>query len=222
MPRQHAARGDAGSPQKSEVWRLDGPRDLALMQCQHLPCILLRKIGQRRRLRLGGRRPVASAQAACIGSASALVAPMFDIWMRWQKSVRLSVCHHGPWCQGHFAGASPVLALALGGSLFRELAGGAGGGTRTPTGKALRIFLPATAFAAALRRLGSGLSLHRFPRAGVRCCPSSLYTFPFPGLARDCHSTGFPEFEQFYVAGFPARTQFWLKSVASTNSTTPA
>ena len=23
---------------------------------------------------------------------------------------------------------------------------------------------------------------------GVRCCPSSLYTFPFPGLARDCPS----------------------------------
>jgi hypothetical protein len=22
---------------------------------------------------------------------------------------------------------------------------------------------------------------------GVRCCPSSLYTFPLPGLARDCH-----------------------------------
>ena len=43
-----------------------------------------------------------------------------------------------------------------------------------------------------------------------RCCPSSLYTFPLPGLARDCHVTGFPEFEQFYVAGFPARTQLWL------------
>lgn len=28
-----------------------------------------------------------------------------------------------------------------------------------------------------------------------------------PGLARDCHFTGFPDFEQFYIAGFPARTQ---------------
>ena len=35
----------------------------------------------------------------------------------------------------------------------------------------------------------SGLSLHHSPYE-VRCCPSSLYTFPevIPGLARDCHS----------------------------------
>lgn len=39
-------------------------------------CHLSHAQAQRRRLRLGGRRPVASAQAACIGSASALVAPM--------------------------------------------------------------------------------------------------------------------------------------------------
>ena len=57
---------------------------------------------------------------------------------------------------------------------------------------------------------------------GFRCCPSSLYTFPFPGLARDCHLTGFPDFEQFCTAGFPAGTQVWLKSVASTNFATPA
>ena len=92
--------------------------------------------------------------------------------------------------------------------LRRPKGGGAGGGTRTPTGlAALRIFIPATAFAAALRRLGSGLSLHLAPSPGVRCCPSSLYTFPRAGLARDYHFTGFPEFEQFYVADFPARTQ---------------
>jgi hypothetical protein len=39
----------------------------------------------------------------------------------------------------------------------------------------------------------------------LRCCPSSLYTFPAgisPGLARDCHLR-FPEFEQFCIAGFP-------------------
>ena len=44
----------------------------------------------------------------------------------------------------------------------------------------------------------------------LRCCPSSLYTFPAvfgPGLARDRHVTGFPEFEQFCIAGFPASTQ---------------
>jgi hypothetical protein len=45
---------------------------------------------------------------------------------------------------------------------------------------------------------------------GLRRCPSSLYTFPkrnlwssASGLARDCHLTGSPEFEQFYIAGFP-------------------
>ena len=47
--------------------------------------------------------------------------------------------------------------------------------------------------------------------AGGRCCPSSLYTFPAgrlrPGLARDRHVTGFPEFGQFCIAGFPASTQ---------------
>jgi len=56
-------------------------------------------------------------------------------------------------------------------------------------------------------------------RAGVRCCPSSLYTFPAgrlrPGLARDRHMTGFPEFGQFCIAGFPASTQVFLKSAAS-------
>jgi hypothetical protein len=30
------------------------------------------------------------------------------------------------------------------------------------------------------------------------------------GLARDCHLTGFPEFEQFYTLGFPEGTQFGL------------
>ena len=35
------------------------------------------------------------------------------------------------------------------------------------------------------------------------------------GLARDCHVKGFPEFEQFYIGGFPPSTQT-IKSVAST------
>jgi hypothetical protein len=76
---------------------------------------------------------------------------------------------------------------------------------------------PSTAFTApeiVTQGLGSGLSLHRpgvFPV--FRCCPSSLYTFlnqsffSGQGLARDRHITGFPEFEQFYIAGFPASTQ---------------
>jgi hypothetical protein len=64
---------------------------------------------------------------------------------------------------------------------------GAGGGSRTHTGRlALRIFMPSTAFAARTRRLAaltpglrSGLSLHHPPEGpGLRCCPSSLYTFP--------------------------------------------
>ena len=62
--------------------------------------------------------------------------------------------------------------------------------------------------------LWSGLSLHHaLIASGVRCCPSSLYTFPntlCPGLARDCHLTGFPEFEQFCTACFHAGTQSGL------------
>lgn len=102
-----------------------------------------------------------------------------------------------------------------------EQGGGAGGGTRTPTGRARRIFLPSTAFAAAGRgqRLGSGLSLHH------ACgCPSGLgaarlVSTPSAiscGLARDYQLKGFPEFEQFYISDFPLSTQFWFKSVAST------
>ncbi len=64
---------------------------------------------------------------------------------------------------------------------------GVGGGSRTLTSRqAQRIFIPSTAFAARMRRfeasasgLRSGLSLHRPPiDPGLRCCPSSLYTFP--------------------------------------------
>jgi hypothetical protein len=56
--------------------------------------------------------------------------------------------------------------------------------------------------------LRSGLSLHPPPEnPELRCCPSSLYTFPgwniWPGLARDCHLRFSPEFEQFRIAGFP-------------------
>ncbi len=63
--------------------------------------------------------------------------------------------------------------------------------------------------------LWSGLYLHHGRsarrRLAARCCPSSLYTFPSGvirrSLARDRHLTGFPEFEQFCIAGFPASTQ---------------
>ena len=79
-----------------------------------------------------------------------------------------------------------------------------------PYGFSYRLRLSPPRCSAGLR---SGLSLHRSPaRPGGRCCPSSLYTFPVgsgfrPGLARDCHLTGFPEFGQFCTAGFPAGTQ---------------
>ncbi len=74
---------------------------------------------------------------------------------------------------------------------------------------------PTRRFGAHASGLRSGLSLHRppeYPR--LRCCPSSLYTFPAgtfrPGLARDCHVTGFPEFGQFCIASFQASTQVSL------------
>jgi hypothetical protein len=68
--------------------------------------------------------------------------------------------------------------------------------------------------------LRSGLYLHHLPDGlGLRCCPSSLYTFPasfLPGLARDCHhQRGFPDFEQFCIAGFPSEHSSFLKSAAS-------
>ncbi len=53
---------------------------------------------------------------------------------------------------------------------------------------------------------------------GLRCCPSSLYTFP-AGVFRQAWLgiaiSGFPEFEQFCITGFPASTQVFLKSAAS-------
>jgi hypothetical protein len=90
-----------------------------------------------------------------------------------------------------------------------------------------RIFLPATAFAAAHAkrgRLGSGLSLRL---SGQALGAARLVSTPSRGgeplgAWLGIASEGFPEFEQFYVAGFPARTQVWFKSVASTNSATPA
>ena len=87
--------------------------------------------------------------------------------------------------------------------------------------------VPSTAFAARMQCLAeasasglrSGLSLHPLPDdPGLRCRPSSLYTFPAcvsPGLARDCHERGFPDFERFCIVGFPASTHVFLKSAAS-------
>ena len=81
-----------------------------------------------------------------------------------------------------------------------------------PYGK--RIFIPATAFAASLMGVWGLDYPFTLAPSRFRCCPSSLYTFPqrvIPkGLARDRHFKAFPEFEQFYVQGFPRRTQVCL------------
>jgi hypothetical protein len=102
------------------------------------------------------------------------------------------------------------------------------GGLEPPRGYPQRIFVPATAFAAPPKRSRakagswSGLSLHPAPLErehdlfrkpvptfrdhappGFRCCPSSLYTFPFPGLARDCHCR-FPRVWAVLHPRFPA------------------
>ena len=86
--------------------------------------------------------------------------------------------------------------------------------------------MPSTAFAARTGRfealtsgLRSGLSLHPPPEdPGLRCCPSSLYTFPEKDSLRawlGIAIAGFPECEQFCIDGFPASTQVSLKSSAS-------
>ena len=49
--------------------------------------------------------------------------------------------------------------------------------------------------------LWSGLYLHHTFR--FRCSPSSLYTFILRCLARDCHFTGFPEFDRIHTQSFP-------------------
>ena len=74
---------------------------------------------------------------------------------------------------------------------------------------------PERPFSRTASGLWSGLSLHLTRiHSGLRCCPSSLYTFLSETfrtrLARDCHFTGFPEFEQFCIVGFPASTQVGL------------
>jgi hypothetical protein len=106
---------------------------------------------------------------------------------------------------------------------YTNSAFGAGGGTRTLTG------LPPTDFRTnyGFRRSRRSASAQRricgldypftvaFAKHGVRlrCCPSSLYTFsPFGSLARDCHFTGFPDFEQFCTDGFPPGTQVFRSS----------
>src|SRR2546427_12989234 len=88
------------------------------------------------------------------------------------------------------------------------------GGVEPPWACARRIFLPSTAFAA-LDEVWSLDYPFTVPRTLVRWLGAArLVSTPSrsvpPGLARDCHFTGFPEFEQFCIVGFPASTQVGL------------
>ena len=75
--------------------------------------------------------------------------------------------------------------------------------------------------------LGSGLSLHRVPDTfpGVRCCPSSLYTFPavsgraWLGIAM---LQGSPNLSSSASPVSRRALKFALKSDASADSATPA
>ena len=107
-------------------------------------------------------RPLAAQQTSFARSTSALLAPMF--------------VHHcdGGNPSGFLSPARPVVpgpfrgesrrpcGLWLADMLFSVSVVRAGG-LEPPRDKARRIFLPATAFAAARKRLGSGLSLHLAP-----------------------------------------------------------
>src|ERR1035437_6095616 len=93
---------------------------------------------------------------------------------------------------------------------------------------------PSTAFAAPAvlqQGLGSGLSLHRVPDVFpvVRCCPSSLYTFP--NRKADCSGRawlgiamlqGCPTLSSSASPVSRRALKFWLKSDASADSATPA
>ena len=94
---------------------------------------------------------------------------------------------------------------------------------------AQRIFVPSTAFAAppAWAGLRSGLSLHRAPDLILGLGAARLVSTPsrlecsgraWLGIA----ITGFPEFEQFCIVGFPASTQVFAQVRCVCHSATPA
>ena len=78
---------------------------------------------------------------------------------------------------------------------------GAGGGNRTPKGLRPTDFLTNYGF----RRRPSGVCGLDYPfTVAFAVGAARLVSTPsLAGLARDCHVTGFPEFEQFCILGFP-------------------
>src|SRR5271169_2667750 len=74
-----------------------------------------------------------------------------------------------------------------------------------------------------LRRLWSGLYLHRGERPASALGAARLVSTPsLSGLARGCHLTGFPDFEQFCVPGFPRAHSNDLQVRCVYHSATPA
>ena len=106
-------------------------------------------------------------------------------------------------------------------SFVRSVLEWCGRGDLNPHGQSPTDFLTIYGFHRCLRSGICGLDYPFVIAPGLRRCPSSLYTFPFPGLARDCHFIGFPEFEQLYSRRFQRGTH-WLtarKSPVFTNFT---
>ena len=81
------------------------------------------------------------------------------------------------------------------------------GGIEPPRGYPQRIFLPATAFAAATCVCGLD---YPFTVARALGAARLVSTPSLSGLARDCHVTGSPEFEQFCIPGFPREHSSFL------------
>ena len=77
--------------------------------------------------------------------------------------------------------------------------GSSGGGIRT---RDLRVMHTSYDFHRRSTRAVCGLDFLFTLGRTVRGLPSSLYTFPIKGLARDYHATGFPEFDKNSHASF--------------------
>lgn len=151
---------------------------------------------------------------ALLQRSLATVRPVEWQWLsRWLFSVRKPIGHRA-------ARPGSPSRSGLGRFRLRQLV--RAGGLEPPRDKPdgfsyqLRLSPPPP-----MGRLWSGLSLHRAPR-GLGA--ARLVSTPSPcGAWLGIASEGFPDFEQFYVPGFPGRTQILaFKSGASTSFATPA